>query len=176
MIHFVFILLGIEELLESVAQCLSSILENNGHFLKYCFWPVLFLLSFWDSSYTYVRSFPLSNVSPLLFSVFFICVSILQVQRDVLSSLLHLQMENWMIIEMRLTDKVSTKESLLLWWLSGEESACPCKREKRCGFFPWVGKIPLRRKWQPTPVFLPGKSHGRGAWWGVARVRHDWSK
>ena len=26
---------------------------------------------------------------------------------------------------------------------------------------PWVGKIPWRRKWQPTPVFLPGKSHGQ---------------
>ena len=28
-------------------------------------------------------------------------------------------------------------------------------------FHPWVGKIPGRRKWQPTPVLLPGKSHGR---------------
>ena len=28
------------------------------------------------------------------------------------------------------------------------------------GFDPWVGKIPWRRKWQPAPVFLPGKSHG----------------
>ena len=32
---------------------------------------------------------------------------------------------------------------------------------KRCGFNPWVGKIPWSKKWQPTPVFLPGKSHGR---------------
>ena len=31
------------------------------------------------------------------------------------------------------------------------------------GFDPWVGKIPWRRKWQPTPVFLPGESHGRGS-------------
>ena len=30
----------------------------------------------------------------------------------------------------------------------------------RQGFDPWVGKIPWRRKWQPTPVFLPGESHG----------------
>ena len=29
------------------------------------------------------------------------------------------------------------------------------------GFDPWVGKILWRRKWQPTPVFLPGESHGR---------------
>ena len=32
---------------------------------------------------------------------------------------------------------------------------------KRYGFNPWVGKIPWRRKWQPTVVFLPGKSHGQ---------------
>ena len=29
----------------------------------------------------------------------------------------------------------------------------------------WVGKILWKRAWQPTPVFLPGESHGRGAWW-----------
>jgi len=32
---------------------------------------------------------------------------------------------------------------------------------KRCEFDPWVGKIPWRRKWQPTPVSLPGKSLGQ---------------
>ena len=31
----------------------------------------------------------------------------------------------------------------------------------RLGFDPWVGKIPWRRAWQPTPVFLPGESHGQ---------------
>ena len=44
---------------------------------------------------------------------------------------------------------------------SGKESACQCRRCKRGGFNPWVRKIPWRRKWQPTPVFLPGKSHGQ---------------
>ena len=29
----------------------------------------------------------------------------------------------------------------------------------RCGFDPWVRKIPWRKAWQPTPVFLPGESH-----------------
>ena len=33
--------------------------------------------------------------------------------------------------------------------------------DMRSGFDPWVGKIPWRRKWQPTPVFLPGESHGQ---------------
>ena len=42
------------------------------------------------------------------------------------------------------------------WWLGAEESACWCWK---CGFDPWIRKIPWRMKWQPTPVFLPGKSH-----------------
>ena len=46
-------------------------------------------------------------------------------------------------------------------WLSGKESACQCRRHRRLGFSLWVGKIPWRRKWQPTPVFLPGKFHGQ---------------
>ena len=32
---------------------------------------------------------------------------------------------------------------------------------RKCRFNPWVRKIPWRRKWQPTPVFLPGKSGGQ---------------
>ena len=44
----------------------------------------------------------------------------------------------------------------LPWWLSGKESACQCRRHR---FGPWVGKTPWSRKGQPTPVFLPGKSH-----------------
>ena len=43
----------------------------------------------------------------------------------------------------------------------GKEPACQCRRNKRCRFNPWMGKIPRRRKWQPTPVFLPGESHGQ---------------
>ena len=34
-----------------------------------------------------------------------------------------------------------------------------CLQSRRPGFNPWVGKIPWRRKWQPTTVFLPGESH-----------------
>ena len=43
----------------------------------------------------------------------------------------------------------------LPWWLSGKGSACQCRRRRRRGFSPWVWKIPWRRKWQPTLVFLP---------------------
>ena len=42
-----------------------------------------------------------------------------------------------------------------------KEPTCQCRRCKRRGFNPWVGKILWRRKWQPTPVLLPGKSHGQ---------------
>ena len=45
----------------------------------------------------------------------------------------------------------------LPWWLRGYSVCLQCRRP---GFEPWVGKIPWRRKWQPTPVFLPGESHG----------------
>ena len=55
--------------------------------------------------------------------------------------------------------------------INGQVSACfvggasseepTCRRHKRPGFNPWVGKIPWRRAWWPTPVFLPGESHGQ---------------
>ena len=44
---------------------------------------------------------------------------------------------------------------------SGRESAHQCRRHRKRGFNPWVRKMPWRRTWQPTPVFLPGKSHGQ---------------
>ena len=43
----------------------------------------------------------------------------------------------------------------------GKEPACQCRRHKKCRFDPCVGKIPWRRAWQPTPVFLPRESHGQ---------------
>ena len=44
---------------------------------------------------------------------------------------------------------------------SGKEPACPCRRHKRCVFDLWVREIPWRKKWQPTPVFLPAESCGQ---------------
>ena len=63
-------------------------------------------------------------------------------------------------------------------WLRGKESACQCRRCTRPGSNPWVGKIPWRKKWQPTPVCLPGKSHGQRSLVGYyprghKSVRHD---
>ena len=42
----------------------------------------------------------------------------------------------------------------------------------RLGFDPWVGKIPWRRKWQPTPVFLPGEPHGQRSLEGYSPWGH----
>ena len=44
---------------------------------------------------------------------------------------------------------------------TGKELTCQCRRLKRLRFNLWVGKIPWRRKWLPTPVFLPGESYGQ---------------
>ena len=44
---------------------------------------------------------------------------------------------------------------------SGKDPTCQCRRHKRCGFNPWVRKVPWRRAWQPIPVFLPRESHGQ---------------
>ena len=43
----------------------------------------------------------------------------------------------------------------------GKEPDCQCRRCKRCGFDPWARKITWRRTWQPTPILLPGESHGQ---------------
>ena len=49
-------------------------------------------------------------------------------------------------------------------WHSGKQSTCQCRRcrrRKRHRFDPWVGKIPWRREWLPTAVFVPGEFHGQ---------------
>ena len=61
----------------------------------------------------------------------------------------------------------------LPWWFIGKELACQCRRP---GFNPCIRKILWRRKRQPTPVFLSGKSHGQRnlegySSWGRERVR-----
>ena len=43
-------------------------------------------------------------------------------------------------------------------WFSSKEFTCQCRRH---WFDPWVRKVPWRMKWQHSPVFLHGKSHGQ---------------
>ena len=61
---------------------------------------------------------------------------------------------------------------------NGKEPACQCRRHERLRFDPWVRKILWRRAQPPTPVFLPGESHGQRSLvgyspWGRKRVGHD---
>ena len=76
--------------------------------------------------------------------------------------------------------------NLYLWrtpgGASGKELACQCRRQRRPRFDPWVWKIPWRRKWHSTPVFLPGESHGQrslagysGEESGVVKSQADWA-
>ena len=75
--------------------------------------------------------------------------------------------------------KDRTKPSQLPRRLSGKESTC--QWGSRHGFFyPWIEKIPWKRKWQPIPVVLPGKSHRQRSLasyssWGCKKIRHDWA-
>ena len=55
---------------------------------------------------------------------------------------------------------------------SGKEPTCQYRRHNRCEFDPGVRKIHWRRAWQPTPVFLPGKSHGQRSLVGYSLLGH----
>ena len=54
-------------------------------------------------------------------------------------------------------------------WLRGKKSACQWRMHKRRGFDPWVKKIAWRRKWKPTPIFLPWR-HRIGPVWARAHT------
>ena len=73
--------------------------------------------------------------------------------------------------------KSQTRLSDFTFSFSGKESTCQCRRHR---FDPWVGKILWRRKWQPTPVVLPGKSYGQRSLsgyspWSHERDEHDFA-
>ena len=55
------------------------------------------------------------------------------------------------------------------WWLRDKESTCQWRRH---GFDPWIGKIPWRKKWQPTLVFFPGDVHGQRSLVGYSSWGH----
>ena len=62
---------------------------------------------------------------------------------------------------------------------SGKELACQCRRHERHGFDPWVRKIPWRREWQSTSVFLPRKCYGQRSLvdyspWGHRELDMTW--
>ena len=60
-----------------------------------------------------------------------------------------------------LFSSVIPSANLLPRWLSGKEPTCQGRRRQGRGFHPWIRKIPWRRRWPPTPAFLPGKFRGQ---------------
>ena len=56
--------------------------------------------------------------------------------------------------------------------LISKESACQCRAHGRCEFSPRVGRIPWRRAWQPTLLFLPGESHEQKSLVGYSLPGH----
>ena len=100
----------------------------------------------------------------------------------------------WLVSYLKVEGNISSSSSLMLikkfihssrsvlgfpGGSSCKEPLCQCRRCKRPGFNSRVGKIPWRRAWQPTPVFLPGESSWREEPDGLQsmrsqRVGHDW--
>ena len=82
--------------------------------------------------------------------------------------------ETWEVLRIQIEDSdlVSTQKVRgFLGDTNGKEPTCQCKR---CSFDPWVGKMPCRRAWQPTPVSSLENPMDRGAWQAIVqRVRHD---
>ena len=83
----------------------------------------------------------------------------------------------WAPMEVQICGEVAHK-CFLPGGASCKEPTCQCR--DRHGLYPWVRKIPWRRKWQPTPVLLPGESHGWRSLvgyspWGLQRVGRDWA-
>ena len=72
-----------------------------------------------------------------------------------------------MMISLRIYKSGNISDGLLLR-LSSKESACKAGD----GFDPWVRKIPWRREWLPSAVFLPGESHGQRSLVGYSLWGH----
>ena len=65
----------------------------------------------------------------------------------------------------------------VLRWEIAKEFQRICLQCSRLESHHWVGKIPWRRQWLPTPVFLPGEFHDRRAWWATVHgVTNSWTQ
>ena len=98
-----------------------------------------------------------------------------EAQENKVSRSISMEMETISIVSSSICHEVMGPDAMILvfWMLSlsqlfhsppspcGSDSKASCLQSGRPSFNPWVGKILWRRKWPPTPVLLPGKSHGR---------------
>ena len=104
-----------------------------------------------------------------LLSILLICNDFARIQKAVVnqrSSRSPNSDQDLFLVQVWIWCKFGPKRFGPSWGFLGDASdkdlACQYKRKrKRCRFDPRVWKIPWRRKWQPTPIFLPGESHGQ---------------
>ena len=79
-------------------------------------------------------------------------------------AIVHRAAKNWTWLKQLSTcmhTHTHTRTHTQRWWHSGKESVCQYRICQKCRSDPWVGKSPWNRKWQPTPVFLPGNFRGQ---------------
>ena len=78
----------------------------------------------------------------------------------------------WLNMKTHWLKKICWAHSLYSMWLRRQRIYPQCGRP---GFDPWVGKIPWRREWLPTPVLLPGEFHGQRSLAGYSPWGHkEW--
>ena len=129
--------------------------RNHGHVLQYRKLPQSYSLSkraaakrrFWEDvtrSSTSVLGFPLEKLYG-----FITYSNVLSIDYKIKSSM-------YLLILLKLTCLYTYKCLLIVGFLGGSDGKdSPAMQD------PWVGKIPWRRKWQPTPVIFPGEFHGQ---------------
>ena len=72
-----------------------------------------------------------------------------------------------------MTEATEPAHTLVRGIPGGSDSKKICLQCRRPRFHPWVGKIPWRREWQPTPVFFPGEWHGQRSLAGYSQWSHQ---
>ena len=165
--------------------------KSFGFGFFFFFWFVCFLCAqrardntIWDmiaftSCENWKHPWPRTLFLKLLWSGFTIC-NLNKLGWDTVD-LMHYWLRNFLYC-VKFFDNVPSKENIygISRWPSGKEHACQCRRGGGCEFDPWVGKIPWKRKWHPSPVFLPRKipwteESGGLKSKGLQRVGHDWA-
>ena len=121
----------------------------------------------WDKNVGYLASFvqhkPMTTLGDrdMCWMLLLLCVVVVAVVGRVCCWSDDKKWKTWTSLMVQWLRLCTSNGNGLPRWCSGKESACQGRRHKRCGFDPWLWKIPWRRAWQPTPVFLPGESCGQ---------------
>ena len=97
------------------------------------------------------------------------CIRKMEKEKNGGSSTVFLKSQNNCLVIMRHSNQISFPNDLdtMLQSMgfpggaSGKAFPCQYRKHTRCRFDPWVGKMPWKRAWQPTPIFLPGESQGQ---------------